>query len=237
MPQSPVLITGGAQRLGRYCAERLLRDGIPVIITYRRERAAVEALREQGAIALAADFSTEQGIHDFIGALRSCTPVLRAIIHNASLWQPDHADTSMAMDIEHMFRVHMLAPWLINTHCHDLLEASPELLADIIHITDYAASHGSRRHSAYAATKAGLENMVYSFAARLAPTIKVNALAPAAITLNEGDDAAYIQSLKEKSVLDVLPGPAEVWEGIRYLLDARFVTGTVLPIDGGRQVK
>nr|WP_242495000.1 hypothetical protein [Salinicola tamaricis] len=58
MSQSPILITGGAQRLGLHCAERLLDDGHPVIVTYRREREAVAALRDRGALTLQADFAT-----------------------------------------------------------------------------------------------------------------------------------------------------------------------------------
>ena len=49
MSQSPILITGGTQRLGLHCAERLLDDGHPVIVTYRRERESLSALRERGA--------------------------------------------------------------------------------------------------------------------------------------------------------------------------------------------
>ena len=51
-PQAPdtILITGGAQRLGRYCAERLIDDGHPVIISYRRER---EELVEDGPVEVA----------------------------------------------------------------------------------------------------------------------------------------------------------------------------------------
>jgi len=237
MNQSPILITGGAQRIGRYCAERLLDEGASVIITYRQERPAVDALKARGAVVLYADFSTAEGIWQFIALLRETTPSLRAVIHNASLWRADAEGMEAGQYFDLMFHVHMQAPYLINTHVKDLLDAAPEPLTDIIHITDFTSVKGSKRHSAYAASKAGMENLARSFAALFAPTIKVNALAPASIMLNEGDDAAYIAHLKEKSVLDVLPGPGAIWDGIRYLLDARFVTGTTLSIDGGRNVK
>ncbi|ANF56951.1 dihydromonapterin reductase [Halotalea alkalilenta] len=237
MPQSPILVTGGAQRLGRYCAERLLEDGHPVIITYRRPRAAVEALRARGVTAVQADFSSEAGILEFIETLHSLTPSLRAIVHNASRWQADHSDASMGEEFELMFRVHMLAPYLINLKARDLLDACTEPMRDIVHISDFSASKGSRHHSAYASTKAGMENLTRSFAARFAPSIKVNSIAPAAIMLNTDDDEAYAASLRDKSVLEAIPGPSVIWEGLRYLLDARFVTGSTLAIDGGRNVK
>ena len=49
MHQAPILITGASQRIGLHCAERLLDDGYPVIISYRRERDSVARLRARGA--------------------------------------------------------------------------------------------------------------------------------------------------------------------------------------------
>lgn len=237
MSQAPILITGGAQRLGRYCAERLQDDGHPVIITYRRERAAVEALRGRGITALYADFSSDAGIIDFIAQLHRTTGALRAIIHNASHWQVDRDDLAGCDDFTLMFRVHMQAPRLINYHARSLLMACTEPLRDIIHLTDYSAAHGSRRHMAYAATKAGLESLTCSFAGLYAPDIKVNAIAPAGIMLNEADSSDYLEHLNRRAALPAAPGPLVIWQSVRYLLDSPFVTGATLPVDGGRHLK
>lgn len=237
MSQAPILITGGAQRLGRYCAERLLDDGHPVIVTYRRERPAVEALRQRGITALYADFSSDAGIIDFIALLYRTTDALRAIIHNASHWQADHDNASACDDFTLMFRVHMQAPRLINCHARSLLEACAEPLRDIIHLTDYSATHGSQRHMAYAATKAGLENLTRSFAGLYSPEIKVNAIAPAGIMLNEEDGSDYLEHLNRRAALPAAPGPLVIWQSVRYLLDNAFVTGVTLPVDGGRHLK
>ncbi len=68
-------------------------------------------------------------------------------------------------------------------------------------MTDYVATRGSRKHIAYAASKAGLENLTLSFAARYAPTIQVNAIAPAMIMLGENDD----EPMRRR------PGPSRRW--------------------------
>ncbi|MBD3898564.1 dihydromonapterin reductase [Halomonas sp. ML-15] len=237
MSASPILITGGAQRLGRHCAERLLDDGHSVIISYRRERPELETLRERGVVTLAADFSSEAGILDFIARLRAATPSLRAIIHNASDWAPDSQEADAGATFERLFRVHMQAPYLINLQCRDLLDACTEPQRDIVHITDYVVQKGSKKHAAYAATKAGLDNLTLSFAALYAPTIQVNAIAPALIMLNEGDDEAYAEKAKAKSAMQMIPGPGVVYQSLRYLLDNRYVTGATLPVDGGRHLR
>ncbi|KJZ17748.1 dihydrofolate reductase [Halomonas sp. S2151] len=237
MSASPILITGGAQRLGRHCAERLVQDGQPVIISYRRERPELEAMRERGIVTLQADFSSEDGILDFLERLKSETGSLRAIVHNASDWAPDSDGEDAGAAFERLFRIHMLAPYLINLHAKSLLDACSEPQRDIVHMTDYVVQKGSRKHAAYAATKAGLDNLTLSFAARYAPEIQVNAIAPALIMLNQGDDEDYAAKARAKSAMDMVPGPGVIYQSLRYLLDNRYVTGTTLAVDGGRHLR
>ena len=122
-PSAPILITGAAQRVGLHCAQRLLEDGHAVIFSYRTERPGVQILRDLGATALFADLSSEAGILAFIRELKTHTESLRAIVHNASEWLAETPDTDAAA-FSRMFSVHMLAPYLINLHCADLLRAS-----------------------------------------------------------------------------------------------------------------
>lgn len=231
---APILITGASQRIGFHCAQRLLADGHPVIVTYRTLRPAIEELKAAGAITLQADFANEGQILAFIEQLKSHTDSLRAIVHNASDW---HAETpgDEAAAFTQLFNVHMLAPYLINLHCEGLLAQSA--VADIIHLSDDVARKGSANRPAYCASKAGLDNLTLSFAARFAPRIKVNGIAPALIMFNPDDDAAYREKTLKKSALGIEPGPEVIYQSVRYLLDNPYVTGTTLTINGGRHLK
>lgn len=236
MTTPAVLITGAAQRTGLHLARRLLDDGLPVVISFRRHRPIVDELRDRGVVCLQADFSTADGIHQFIADLREQIPALRGIIHNASTWAPDLPGEEGGERFEALFRVHMQAPYLINLACRDLLEAHGGP-ADIIHMTDFVVNKGSARHAAYAATKAGLDNLTRSFAAMFAPRIKVNAIAPALLEFNADDDEAYRQKARMKSVLGIVPGFEVAYQTVRYLLDNPYVTGASLPLDGGRGIR
>lgn len=231
---SPVLITGAGQRIGLYCAKRLLADGQPVIATYRHARPGVDELRELGATLLPADFSDEAGILAFIDRLKQHTDSLRAIVHNASSWQAETPGQEAA-GMTQMFSVHVLAPYLINLHCSALLGNGQP--ADIVHISDDVVRKGSSRHIAYCASKAALESLTLSFAARFAPAIKVNGIAPALILFNPDDDADYRAKALGKSALGIEPGSAVIYQSLRYLLDNPYVTGTTLTVNGGRHVK
>lgn len=230
---APILMTGASQRLGLHCVRRFLETGQQLIISYRQERAEVDELRQLGVQCIQADFASEQGILDFITQLKDTTPALRAIIHNASLWiEEDGADSHA---FTQMMNVHVLAPYLINQHCTPLLMQSTH--ADIIHITDDVIRKGSAKRIAYCASKAGLDNLTLSFAARLAPHVKVNSLAPALIMLHPDDDEEYQRRATAKSVLGTVPGPEVIYQSLRYLLDTPYVTGTTLTVNGGRHLK
>jgi dihydromonapterin reductase/dihydrofolate reductase len=231
---APILITGASQRVGLHCAERLLADGHSLIVSYRREREGLQRLRERGALTLPADFSSETGILAFIAELKSHTDSLRAIVHNASEWLSETPGDEAAA-FQRLFSVHMLAPYLINLHCAELLRRSTP--ADIVHISDDVARKGSAKRPAYCASKAGLDNLTLSFAAKFAPQIKVNGIAPALILFNPEDDADYRAKTLEKSALGIEPGPQVIYQSLRYLLDNPYVTGTTLTVNGGRHLK
>ncbi|KJK01062.1 dihydrofolate reductase [Pseudomonas sp. 21] len=236
---APILITGASQRIGLHCAKRLLQDGQPVIATYRQEKPGIAELRELGATCLHAELGDEAGILAFIDELKSRTDRLRAIIHNASAWIAETPGGD-AQAFETLFRVHMLAPYLINLRCEALLErdaAERGAPADIIHLSDDVARKGSANRIAYCASKAGLDNLTLSFAASLAPRIKVNGIAPALILFNEGDDDAYRARTLAKSAMGIEPGPDVIYQSVRYLLDSPYVTGTTLTVNGGRHLK
>ena len=231
---APILITGASQRVGLHCALRLLEAGQPVIISYRSERPGVQTLRDLGAIALFADFSTQDGILAFIAELKGHTQQLRAIVHNASAWTAETPDNEVAAFTQ-MVNVHMLAPYLINLQCAEMLRRSSP--ADIVHISDDVTRKGSSQHIAYCASKAGLDSLTLSFAAKYAPHIKVNGIAPALLLFNPDDDAAYRAKALAKSALGIEPGSEVVYQSLRYLLDNPYVTGTTLTVNGGRHIK
>ena len=235
---SPIVITGGAQRLGLAVARALRTEGQPVTITYRRERPLLDELRRQGIETIRADFGDDDGPEQLARELRERYPSLRALIHNASEWMPEGRHDNDAVVLESMLRVHVRAPYLLNQACGELLLNHGERhgYADIIHMSDYVASTGSSKHIAYAASKAALDNLTLSFASKYAPTVKVNSIAPALLMFNPGDDAAYRDKAARKSLLGIVPGESEGVNAVNYLLNSRYLTGKTIAPDGGRHL-
>ncbi|MBW7983159.1 dihydromonapterin reductase [Enterobacillus tribolii] len=233
----PILITGGARRIGLALAHALLSRHQPVIVAYRSEYPALEGLRAAGAHCLQGDFSAHEGIYDFARRVAALTPKLRGIVHNASAWLAENSGTPPEQTLQTMLQIHVYTPYLLNQLLEPLLCGQGEAGADIIHLTDYVVEKGSDKHIAYAASKAALDNMTRSFARKLAPEVKVNAIAPALIMFNPGDDEQYRRQALDKSLMKIAPGEQEIVNAIEFLLNSRFVTGRTIAVDGGRPLR
>lgn len=230
-PSSAFVITGVGRRIGFAISQYLLSKGHAVIGSYRTPYPELDTLRAQGALLIACDFYQQSSIDNFIATVKQ-QPALRGIIHNASDWMSD-SNTDCASVFNAMMQIHANVPYQINLALHKLLEDN----SDIIHITDYVAEKGSKKHIAYAASKAALNNMTLSFSALLAPKVKVNSIAPALIKFNDKDDNTYRTKALTKSLIPREGGYQEIFDALDYLINSRYVTGRTLSIDGGRHLK
>lgn len=233
----PILVTGGGRRIGLAIAWHFLNQKQPVIVSYRTHYPAIDGLTQAGALCIQADFSTDEGILAFADNVKACASGLRAIVHNASAWMAENPGTPLSDVLACMMQIHVNAPYLLNHALEGMLRGHGHAAGDIIHFTDYVVEKGSDKHIAYAASKAALDNMTRSFARKLAPEVKVNAIAPSLILFNEADDAEYRQQALNKSLMKTAPGEKEVIDLIDYLLTSCFVTGRSFAVDGGRHLR
>ncbi|TQV73164.1 dihydromonapterin reductase [Aliikangiella marina] len=234
---NPVLITGVGKRIGYQLAKHFLENDVPVIGTYRSHYDTIDELTQMGAKLFQVDFYVTAKVDEFCESVKSQFDHLRAIIHNASDWIPEKVERPNDEIFDKMMTIHGKIPYQLNLAFADLLSNTTDDMADIIHFTDYVAQTGSKKHIAYAASKAALENLTLSFATLLSPKIKVNSIAPALIKFNPGDDEAYKQKAVNKALLPREGGYSEVIDTVDYIMRSQYVTGRCFALDGGRHLK
>ena len=231
------LITGIGRRAGFHLARTFAERGRPVIGTYRTDYARLHKLEAVGVELHRCDFNDRNDVDRLVETIRASHRDLRGIIHNASQWLSEDGDTPAHEVIDAMMRVHAGVPYELNQALAPLLQAHDGPHADIIHVGDYVSSRGSKKHIAYAASKAAQDNLTLSFAQKLAPKVKVNSVAPALLLFNDHDDDEYRRKALTKSLMQREGGFDELQMAVDYLFDSRYVTGRILPLDGGRHLR
>ncbi|MGR5301506.1 dihydromonapterin reductase [Vibrio alfacsensis] len=234
-----ILVTGVGKRLGFALAQQLLSDGYNVVGTYRSCYPQLQLLRDNGADLQQVDFYQQGSLEGFLHYVGQEYKTLRAIIHNASDWKSENKNNPIenaSQIMSQMMTLHATVPYLVNLTLKDNL-MSGDKTSDIIHISDYVVEKGSKKHIAYAASKAALNNLTLSFSAMLAPKVKVNTISPAMLKFNEHDDETYKSKALQKALIHKEAGFEEVIDGIKFVLASHYMTGRTLHLDGGRHLK
>lgn len=241
-PIAPVvLVTGGARRVGAELVRCLHAAGAQVAVHYRHSRdeaealvAALERLRPGSALALQADLLDCAALPRLVEAVVAHFGRLDGLVNNASSFFPTALGDIDEAAWGDLIGSNLKAPLFLAQ------AAAPHLTASggaIVNIVDIHAERPLKGYPLYCAAKAGLLGLTRALALELAPRVRVNGVAPGAIEWP--DDGQFPPQERERIVAHTLLGrvgsPSDIARTVRFLLfDAPYVTGQILPVDGGR---
>lgn len=237
-----VLITGAAKRVGAVIARTLHAAGFDLALHYRRSRGEMDALvgeleaqRANSTLAVAAELAHIEQLPRLIDACIARYGRLDAVVNNASAFYPTPIGTVSVQQWNELFASNAQAPFFLAQ------AAAPHLKntrGSIVSIADIYAQRPLASHPVYSMAKAALVAMTRSLARELAPEIRVNAIAPGAILWPESGKAYTDQTeLIARTPLARTGTPEDVAAAVLFLLrDAKFTTGQILNVDGGRDL-
>jgi pteridine reductase len=234
------LVTGGGRRVGRALAEALGRAGARVAVHYNSSSAgadeAVAAIRAGGADAAAfkANLVDASAIAPLIDAVVARFGGLDVLVNSAAVMERTPIGSVTAEQWDAMFALNLRAPFLLSQ------AAAPHLSARrgaIVNMADLAAFESWPAYVPHGISKAGIVQMTRALARVLAPTVRVNAIAPGAVLLPDDWDDASGEHLEQTTPLRRLGSPDDVVGAMLYLLGADYVTGETIIVDGGRHVR
>jgi NAD(P)-dependent dehydrogenase (short-subunit alcohol dehydrogenase family) len=232
LPSKTVLVTGGARGLGRAFAEALIAAGADVVIADIAP-SVHDTARLIGARSLIVDLSSEQSVR----ALASKLGKLDGLVNNAAVTDSG-GRTLEELDIEtwdHVMAVNVRGTWLMTRACLPLLRASK---GKIVNIASDTAMWGAPRLLAYISSKGAVLAMTRGMARELGPDgITVNAIAPG---LTEVEATEYVPQARHRHYLQgrAIKRPQQAKDACGALVfllsdDAAFMTGQVIPVNGG----
>lgn len=243
MSEPVVLVTGGALRIGATLCETLHARGYRVIIHCLNSLSAANNLarklniiRENSACVLSANLNNAAHIEQLALDTLAQWGRVDALINSASRFYPTPVGSLEANQFDDLFASNAKAPLLLAQALAPALAATN---GSIVNIADIYGERPLNEHAAYSMAKAANRMLTKSLALELAPQVRVNGVAPGAILwpeLGGAADSAAQQQLLGKVPLARIGNPQDIADAVCFLLQAPYITGQILAVDGGRSL-
>jgi NAD(P)-dependent dehydrogenase (short-subunit alcohol dehydrogenase family) len=237
-----VLVTGGSRGIGRMIAMGFAERGATVYISSRKEGELAQTAEAIGATPLPADLATEAGALSLASAYAEHETSLDVLINNAgATWGaplPEYPDSAF----DKVFATNVKGPFHLSRALLPQLKAAAKP-GDPARVIMIGSIEGIRvphwENYAYPASKAAVHMLTRDLAAKLAPDVTVNAIAPgffeSRMTAFVFEDSAATDDLTSLIPLKRAGEPADM-AGIAIFLASRagaYLTGAIIPVDGG----
>ena len=233
------IVTGASSGIGLDAARLLHQAGAEVCLVARRAEVMDEVVRELGerAWAFGCDVSDPDQVDALAAAVKERWGAVDGLINNAGIAPMATLDDTDLETWERIFAVNVRGPYLLCRALGDLLRngRSPS----VVNVSSSLAQRAIPGMTAYNSSKAALNHMTRSLALEWAPAVRVNAIMPAVVDTpihdGRGMSREDIEGLGAIHPMQRIGEPREISTMILYLLsdEAAWMTGAVIPVDGG----
>jgi pteridine reductase len=245
--EKAVLVTGSARRVGAATVRALHTAGCRVVVHCNQSRKEADALatelnaiRAKSAAVVQGDLLASNALKGLVDQAYSCFGRLDGLVNNASMFRATPMGQIDEDDWLELMGSNLKAPLFLSQAASGYLRDTGGAIVNII---DIHTERPLRQFAVYNAAKAGLAGLTRSLALELAPQVRVNGVSPGAIIWPDtpGSDADYPPEERAR-ITQQIPlqrtGSAEDIAGaVKFLLlDAPYVTGQILAVDGGREL-
>mgnify|MGYP001813899796 FL=1 len=236
------LVTGAAVRIGAVTVRQLHARGCDVLVHCNSRRQEAEKIaaelnteRLDSAFVAQADLSTPRGVDALAGACRETFGQLDILVNNASRFYPTDVGQTLAWQWDDLINSNLRGPYFLVQALLGELQAAKGC---VVNIVDIHAERPMPGYAVYNISKAGIAMMTKTLAQELGPDVRVNGVSPGAIMWPQAEmDDGQKQSVLARTSLGRVGDPSDIASAVAYLaLDAPYVTGQILAVDGGRSL-
>ena len=230
------------RRLGAIIAARLAEAGYDLALSShgdgKPEPGLALTLEKSGTQwqHFAADLSDTTQAETLIGAV--CDHFGRApdlLVNNAAMFGQDDWQQMDSASLTAHFHLNLFSPLLLAKAL--VSGAGEDQQPAIVHIVDQRIQNPNGDQLSYTLSKQALAQSVRTLAMAFGPRARVNGVAPGLVIPTDDYDDGQMQRLASEMPLGKLPDPADVAEAVLYLAKARNVTGQIIFVDGGANLK
>ena len=226
-----VFITGGSRGIGEACVRLFAARGYDTAFQYNKNKESAKAVeRETGAVAYKCDFCDKNQISELIEKVGDCDILVNCAGVSETGLLTDMSDSAyrnlMSVNLDAVFYL-----------CRGFL---PEMVRKhsgaIVNVSSVWGVCGASCEAAYSATKGAVLALSKALAQELGPShIRVNAICPGVIQTDMCANVApeVLENLREQTPIERLGTPEDIAQAMAFLVDAPFITGQVLGVNGG----
>lgn len=231
------LVTGAGKRIGRSVALRLADEGADVAVNYAKsESDAEEVVREiqargRRAIPIQADVSKKADVDGLIASIEREFGRLDILVNNAGMFFSARFEELTEEQWDRILNTNLKSQFLCAQAAAQLLRRNPDVPGHIVNISSLGGLLPWPAYTHYCVSKAGVIMLTRCLARALAPNILVNSVAPGTIQFpGEAPDEEYIRRVP----LHRTGTGEDIADAVAFLVKSDFITGQIVPVDGGR---
>lgn len=231
------LVTGAGKRVGRAIALALGSDGFLVAVHYNSSaagaRETVRLIRAAGgeARAIRANLTRSGEPARLVGETVEQFGRIDLLVNSAASMTRTPLAKVKEADWDEVFALNLRAPFFCAVAA---ARAMGKRGGAIVNISDHMGFESWPDFVPHGVSKAGVAAMTHALAASFAPRVRVNAVAPGFVLAPEGYAASQVRRFARETPLKRIGSPEDVANAVRYFVNATYVTGEVLFVDGGR---
>ena len=237
--QKVAVITGGAKRIGKALAIALHQQGYDVVIQYLTSQKQAQALcvqlnkkRSNSASSFPCELHHDVSVQSLIDFVKKNHSRVDVLINNASSFFPTPVQKANSQQWQLLMDSNVKAPFFLT---QGLLPQLKKAKGSVINIVDIYGERPLDDYSIYSISKAALIMQTKALAKELGPAIRVNGIAPGAILWPENKENK-VSALLGKTALKKQGSEKDIVGAVLYLLNADYVTGQIISVDGGRSL-
>ena len=238
------IITGGASGLGLATTKKFTEAGIKTIIIGRDESKLQAAAKAFGELCVykVCDLSEIELIPSLVNEIVAEHGVPDMLVNNAGINMKKPFTEVSDQDFQSIIQTNLTSVFVLSREI--VKQMTTVGSGSIINISSMASQYGIPYVIAYTATKSAIEGMTRAMATELSPQgIRVNCVAPGFIATDMSakaldNDPARKQKVLSRTPMGKLGVPEDIADAVLFLASdaAKYITGVVLPVDGGNSV-
>ena len=239
METKKIIITGGANRIGRSIALKLADYGVQIVIHYSKSFAAAKKLKIElenlGSIVylLKADLDNLKQTKKIISYAHKKMKGLNCLVNNASIFENDNLNNFSDKSFMNHINVNLKAPAILT---RDFAKKYKGRDGNIVNIIDQRIEKLTPFFFSYTLSKVGLATLTKTAAMRLAPNIRVNAVSPGPTLKNKRQSEKHFKKQWQSTILKKKVDTKNVSSAVKFLINNNNITGQIINVDSGQRL-